>query len=130
MHAFGKALGGGRRGAQRAQAPLLALVATVVNVHRAAIMNVSTRGAQPSAPDLPSEGQDLLFRADTVQAFGKVVWARDNQCGIELKSRLTRTNSSDCGGLLICRPIRVCRSKGICRPVLSTQVEPYAGVGF
>lgn len=85
MHAFGKALGGGRRGAQRAQAPLLALVATVVNVHRAAIMNVSTRGAQLSAPDLPSEGQDLLFRADTVQAFGKVVWARDNQCGIEFK---------------------------------------------
>jgi hypothetical protein len=88
MRSFGKSGGGGRRGAQRAQAPLLALVSTVVNVHRAAIMNLSRTGAQLSAPDLPNEGQDLVFRADSVQAFGKVVWARGNQCGIAFQSPL------------------------------------------
>jgi len=88
MHSFGKSEGGGRRGAQRAQAPVLAVASTAVNVHRAAIMNVSHTGAQLSAPDLPGEGQDVVFRADSVEAFGKVVWARGNQCGIAFQSPL------------------------------------------
>ena len=88
MHSFGKSQGGGRRGAQRAQAPVLAVASTVANVHRAAIMNVSRMGAQLSAPDLPVEGQAVVFRADSVEAFGKVVWVRGNQCGIAFKNPL------------------------------------------
>jgi PilZ domain len=55
-------------------------------------MDVSRTGARLSAPDLPSEGQDLVFRADNVEAFGKVVWSRGNECGIAFGTPLTSTD--------------------------------------
>ena len=82
MRNFGKSQGGGRRKAGRAEAPLLALLSTVADDHRAAIVNVSRAGARLSAPYLPREGEQLIFTADHVQAFGKVVWSGRNECGV------------------------------------------------
>jgi hypothetical protein len=89
MRLFGKALGGGRRSAVRTQAPLLAVLSTVADDHRAAIVDVSELGARLCAPYLPSEGENLIFTADHVQAFGHVIWSRRNECGIAFESMIT-----------------------------------------
>jgi PilZ domain len=88
MRTFGKSQGGGRRNAARAQAPLLAILSSVASDHRAAIMNLSLSGARFSAPDLPAEGEKVAFRADTVQAFGTVVWSRGRECGVVFETPL------------------------------------------
>jgi PilZ domain len=89
MHAFGKSNGGGRRKAGRENAPLLAVLSTVSGDHRAAVVDISTTGARLSAPELPAQGEDLIFRADCLQAFGHVVWSKDGECGIEFESPVT-----------------------------------------
>ena len=86
MRAFGKAEGGGRRRAARAEAPLLGTLSTVQDDYRFGLVNVSSTGARVSAPDLPTEGEEVIFRADRVQSFGRVVWARDGQCGVAFEA--------------------------------------------
>lgn len=86
MSNFGKAGGGGRRKAARASAPLLAVVSTVGSDRRVGLINVSSRGVRLSAPDLPEEGEDVIFQAECVQSFGRVVWCGDGQCGIAFEA--------------------------------------------
>ena len=85
---FGKCEGGGRRKAARTDAPLLATLSTVVEDHRAAIVNVSRSGARLTAPYLPQPAEKLIFTAEDVQAFGEVVWSRNNQCGVVFESAI------------------------------------------
>jgi hypothetical protein len=40
-------------------------------------------GARLSAPHLPTEGEELIFRAEKVQSFGRVIWSEGGQCGLE-----------------------------------------------
>lgn len=82
MRIFGKSLGGGRRSASRDQAIALAILSTVEEDRRVALINVSKRGARLAAPDLPRKGEDVIFRADAVESFGRVVWSRNGQCGV------------------------------------------------
>lgn len=82
MSTFGKSNGGGRRKALRAATPLLAVIATVGYERRVGVVNVSTYGIQLTSPDLPTDGEIVMFRSDTVQAFGRVVWTRPGQCGV------------------------------------------------
>jgi hypothetical protein len=86
MSTFGKAKGGGRRKAERARAPLMIRLSTVADDYRAALVNVSCSGARLTAPDLPPEGEEVVFRADPVLSYGHVVWARDGQCGVSFES--------------------------------------------
>jgi hypothetical protein len=85
MSAFGKAKGGGRRKAERARAPLLGTLSTVGDNYRFGLVNLSSTGARVSAPDLPCEGEEVIFRADRLQSFGRVVWSHDGQCGVEFE---------------------------------------------
>ena len=89
MPTFGKSQGGGRRKAPRSNAPLLVALSTVTQDFRAAIVNISQSGMRLSAPELPAEGEELMFRADRVQAFGKVIWKRGNECGLEFETPLS-----------------------------------------
>ena len=89
MSTFGKSEGGGRRKAPRSNAPFLVGLSTVAEDFRAAVVNISRTGARLSAPELPTEGEELMFRADRVQAFGKVVWKRGNECGVAFDRRLS-----------------------------------------
>jgi len=89
MPTFGKAKGGGRRKARRSDAPLLVGLSTVTQDFRAAIVNVSQTGVRLSGPDLPSEREELMFRVDRVQAFGKVIWKRRNECGVAFDNPLS-----------------------------------------
>ena len=86
MPTFGKSQGGGRRKAPRSNAPLLVGLSTVAQDYRAAIVNLSRTGARLSAPDLPNQGEELMFRADRVQAFARVVWRRGKECGVAFES--------------------------------------------
>jgi hypothetical protein len=82
MNVFGRSKGGGRRSAQRVPAPVLAVLSTVTEDHRGALVNISSTGARLSAPSLPREGEQVIFKADRVTAFGRFVWSKGAQCGI------------------------------------------------
>lgn len=82
MSTFGKAKGGGRRSAKRVTAPVLAVLSTIERDHRVAIVNISSSGARLSAPNLPAEGEEVIFNANGVSAFGRVVWAHGAECGV------------------------------------------------
>ncbi len=92
MSTFGKSRGGGRRAAARVKAPVLAVVSTITADHRAALMNISSRGVRLSAPMLPSEGEEVIFKSERVEGFGHVVWSRNGQCGIEFESPIAPTD--------------------------------------
>jgi len=89
MVSFGKSKGGGRRAAPRVSAPLLAVLSTIGDDHQAAIVNISGRGGRFSAPHLPSEGQEVIFKAGNVEAFGHVVWTKGTQCGVAFENPIT-----------------------------------------
>ena len=88
MGTFGKSQGGGRRKAARAHAPVLAVLSTVGEDHRAALVDISCTGARLSAPQLPSEGEELIFRAEKVESFGSVMWSEGGQCGVAFQHPL------------------------------------------
>jgi hypothetical protein len=86
MSTFGKAKGGGRRKTERTQTPLLGTLSTVGNNYRFGLVNLSSTGARVRAPYLPSAGEEVIFRADSVQSFGQVVWAHDGECGVAFEA--------------------------------------------
>src|SRR6476619_1097944 len=90
MRTFGKSKGGGRRSAVREPSSFLAVLSTVTHNHHAVLENISCDGARFSAPDLPVEGEQLVFRADYLQAFGRVVWVNNNECGVVFDSPITQ----------------------------------------
>jgi hypothetical protein len=60
----------------------LAVLSTVAHDHHAILLNISRAGACLKAPVLPAEGEELRFRAASVQAYGRIVWSRGEQCGV------------------------------------------------
>jgi len=86
MSTFGKAKGGGRRKAARASAPVLGTLSTVGSDYRCGLVNLSSSGARVSAPYLPDVGEEVIFHADKVQSFGRVVWAREGECGVQFEA--------------------------------------------
>lgn len=89
MNAFGKAQGGGRRQSARQAAPQLAVLSTIASDRRVGLVNVSSQGVRLIAPDMPAEGEDVIFEADSLQMFGRVAWASDGQCGIAFATPIT-----------------------------------------
>jgi hypothetical protein len=62
--------------------PLIAVIATVGYERRVGVLNVSCKGVQLTSPDLPPDGEIVMFQSGTVQSFGRVVWSRRGQCGV------------------------------------------------
>jgi PilZ domain len=89
MRSFGKSSGGGRRKSARSQAPLLATLSTVSSDYRVGLVNVSSTGAQVSAPYLPELGEGVIFKADKVVSLGQVVWSEAGQCGVAFERPIT-----------------------------------------
>jgi PilZ domain len=89
MSAFGKSNGGGRRKSARSQEPLLATLSTVAYDYRAGLVNVSSTGAQVSAPCLPGPGEVVIFKADKVHSMARVVWSEAGQCGVAFERPIT-----------------------------------------
>ena len=89
MKMFGKSNGGGRRKSGRPQSPLLGTLSTVADDYRVGLVNLSSSGAQIRAPELPAQGEEVIFRADSVVSFGRVAWCRDGQCGVAFEPAMT-----------------------------------------
>jgi hypothetical protein len=70
---FGKQGGGGRRGAPREAAPLLAVYTTVTRSHEVVLVDVSSSGARFRGPNLPEAGDELFVSIENIKAFGTVV---------------------------------------------------------
>ena len=82
MGMFGKRVGGGRRSAARASAPLTAVLTTLVGSRSAVLADVSSTGARVRGTDLPAMGEELVINIERVQAFGSVAWSDSGECGI------------------------------------------------
>ena len=90
MSMFGKSKGGGRRKTPRAPMPLFAVISTGSYERRVGVINVSDRGVQLTSPDVPGEGEVVLFQSDTVRSFGRVAWSRCGQCGVAFDEPLSK----------------------------------------
>jgi hypothetical protein len=85
---FGKRGGGGRRGAPREAAPLIAVYTTVTRSHEVVLVDVSSTGARLSGPNLPEAGEQLFVSVENIKAFGTVVWVEPPGFAIEFDSPL------------------------------------------
>lgn len=88
MNTFGRREGGGRRTAERTQAPLPVIVTTVAGSKCTALIDISCAGARLSGRDLPPPGEDVQVRIETVRAFGTIVWSDEEQCGVAFDAPL------------------------------------------
>jgi hypothetical protein len=79
---FGKQGGGGRRGAPREAAPLLAVYTTVTKSHEVVLVDVSSTGARLRGPNLPEAGDELFVSVETIKAFGVVVWLEGHEFAV------------------------------------------------
>ena len=82
MTVFGKRNGGGRRSASRSAGPLTAVFTTLKESHSAVLADISSTGARLRGARLPHIGEELLISIDEVRAFGSVIWAEVDECGI------------------------------------------------
>ena len=85
---FGKRGGGGRRGAPREAAPLLAVYTTVTKSHEVVLVDVSSSGARLRGPILPEIGDELFVSVEHIKAFGKVVRIEEREFAIEFDQSL------------------------------------------
>lgn len=82
MGTFGTSQARGRRSVPRAEAPLIAVLATGAAHHSAELIDLSRTGARLKGATFPEEGADFTFHAGKVRATGEVIWVEGNQCGV------------------------------------------------
>jgi len=88
MSRFGKSNGGGRRSAQRATAPLIAVVTTLKGSQSTVLVDVSDAGARLQGRDLPRKGEELFLATEEVVAFGSIVWSDGDARGMRFDEPL------------------------------------------
>lgn len=72
----------GRRSEPRA-CLLLSASAEALSGNRAVtLLDVSRSGARVEGFHLPGVGRDIILRCGNIDAFGTIVWAASNRCGI------------------------------------------------
>lgn len=72
----------GRRAAPRVRIALPAYAQTVSGRKDVRLLDLSRTGAMLEGPSLPVTGQDVVIKCGGTDAFGVVVWARPERCGI------------------------------------------------
>jgi hypothetical protein len=82
MRTFGISQARGRRSVPRAEAPLIAVLATGAAHHSAELIDLSRTGARLQGADFPAADADLVFHAGKVRAAGEVIWIDGDQCGV------------------------------------------------
>jgi hypothetical protein len=90
MPSFGKAVGGGRRGASREPLPLAAVVSRVEPRQSAVLVDLSSSGARLRGPGLPPVGEAVSVNVEGMRALGIVAWAEDELCGVAFDAPLSR----------------------------------------
>lgn len=82
MPTFGK-LEERQRSVPRAKAGRPASLAADDRKYLLTLVDVSRTGARLSGPDIPEEGDDVLFRAADVEMVGTVVRTAANECAVD-----------------------------------------------
>ena len=90
MRTFGKAVGGGRRGASREPVPLAAVVSRVEPRQSAVLVDLSATGAQLRGSGLPPVGEAVSVTVEGMRALGIVAWADGELCGVAFDVPLPR----------------------------------------
>ena len=78
----------GRRALPRAQVVLPAVVDSLHGCRHIRLIEVSKLGARLEGTLLPGAGKDVVLRCGDVEAFGRVVWATVNRCGIQFDEEI------------------------------------------
>lgn len=74
-----------RRRAPRASVLLPASVVTMSAYRYLEVVNISPTGAKLRGSPIPEIGKTAMFRLEGFQLLCKVVWARDNLCGVRFE---------------------------------------------
>ena len=77
-----------RRRSPRASVLLPASVVTMSAYQYLELLNLSATGAKLRGPDVPAPGKTAMFRLDHFQVLCKVVWAKDDLCGVRFEEIL------------------------------------------
>lgn len=80
-----------RRRSPRASLLLPASVVTMSAYQYFDLVNLSATGAKLRGPDMPLIGKTALFRLDPFQALCRVMWVKDELCGIRFEELLSPT---------------------------------------
>ena len=75
--------GSGRRNQPRAAVNLPVTITTLDGNKRIGLLEVSLRGARLEGEMLPQAGKNAILMCGSVEAFGTIVWAAGNRCGMQ-----------------------------------------------
>lgn len=73
----------GRRAEPRAPVRLPVSVETLDGKKRVGLLEVSLSGARLSGLGLPAVGKDIVLMCGPIEAFGTIVWAAGERCGMQ-----------------------------------------------
>jgi hypothetical protein len=79
----------GRRSQPRAAVNLPITIATLDGNKRISLLEVSLSGARLEGTALPHVGKYAVLMCGAVEAFGTVVWATENRCGMQFDEPIT-----------------------------------------
>jgi hypothetical protein len=99
MSTFGKRNGGGRRGAARQPAPLIAVFTTVSRSNRATVIDVSCTGIRLQTEFPPAVGEEIFVSIEAIRAFGEVVWCNNDEFGVGFDAALCPDDAAALGRL-------------------------------
>jgi hypothetical protein len=90
--AFGARAGGGRRADARYAICATASAATFRERHVVVIEDVSATGAKLSGAHLPTDGTEIMLKAQSGSFYASVVWAQEDWCGIQFEQALAESD--------------------------------------
>ena len=79
----------GRRSEPRAVIGLRTTTEMLSGRREATLLNLSAAGSQLMGGGLPGLGKDVLVTCGPIEAFGTVVWAERDRCGIQFDEPIT-----------------------------------------
>jgi hypothetical protein len=88
MNQFGKSEGGGRRAVARVDAPLTAVISTLIGSRSAELVDISATGARLRGTELPDLREELSLAVEGVHAFGTIVWSEGDLRGMRFDEPL------------------------------------------
>ena len=83
MRSFGVSQARGRRSVPRAHAPLTVQISTRAGDCPTALVDISRTGARLSGESLPRMGEQVVLKAEKIQAAAVIVWCEAGSCAIE-----------------------------------------------
>ena len=80
----------GRRSDPRAHIILPATLDAVSGFRHISLVDISRTGACLAGQDLPAVGKDVVLKCGDIDAFGEVIWAASERCGLWFDEPISR----------------------------------------